>query len=125
MCTPSAIGTVPSELKDRVQLTTHDFLTNQTVVAEAYYLRWIFHAFSDKYVVQTLQALVPALRKGARVIMNDGILPEPGTLGLSEERRIRTMDLFQQVTVNAREREAGDWEDLFKKADWRYRVLRA
>jgi hypothetical protein len=35
------------------------------------------------------------------------------------------MDLFQHVTVSASEREAGDSEDLFKKADQRYRVLRA
>jgi hypothetical protein len=29
MRTPSAIGAVPSQLKDRVQLTTHDFFTTR------------------------------------------------------------------------------------------------
>ncbi len=37
----------------------------------------------------------------------------------------RTLDLFMLVTVNAREREIGDWEALLKEADPRYRFLKA
>jgi hypothetical protein len=35
----------------------------------------------------------------------------------------RTLDLFMLVTVNAREREADDWEALFTEADPRYKFL--
>jgi hypothetical protein len=38
---------------------------------------------------------------------------------------IRTMDVMMQVTVNAREREIGDWAELFKQADTRYKFLKA
>ncbi|KAK0640600.1 O-methyltransferase-domain-containing protein [Cercophora newfieldiana] len=124
MRTPETIGKVPDHLTQRVTLTTHDFFTPQTEVAKCYFFRHIFHGFSDKYSIKILQALVPALRKGSLVIINDGALPEPGTVSYLEERLMRTMDVFMQVTVNAREREADDWTDLFARADRRYRVNR-
>lgn len=123
MRTPETIGKVPDALQSRVQLTTHDFFTPQTVVADAYFFRMIFHGFSDKYSVQILQALIPALRPGTKIILNDGGLPEPGTAGYMEEKAMRTLDMFMQVTVNAREREPDDWRDLFMRADERYKVL--
>ena len=124
MRTPETIGKVPDALQSRVQLTTHDFFTPQPVTAEAYFFRMIFHGFADKYCVQILQALVPALRPGAKIIINDGAMPEPGTVGYIEERTIRTLDLFMQVTVNAREREPDDWRELFRRADERYKFNR-
>lgn len=83
------MGSIPKELEDRVQLTTHDFLTPQPVVADIYFFRWIFHGFSEKYCIQILRQLIPALRKGSRVVINDGTLPDPGTVGWAEEKSIR------------------------------------
>jgi hypothetical protein len=94
MRTPETIGTVPEALRDRVKLTTHDFFTEQTVVADVYFFRWIFHGFSEKYCVEILRKLVPALRKGARVVINDGVLPEPGTVGRVEEKSMRYVTNF-------------------------------
>jgi hypothetical protein len=122
MRTAETIGKVPASLETRVQLTEHDFFKPQPVVAEAYFFRMIFHGFSDKYAIQVLRALVPALRPGARIIVNDGALPEPGTLDYMDERTMRTLDLFMQVTVNAYEREPDDWRELFRRADERYAV---
>ncbi|KXX74603.1 6-hydroxytryprostatin B O-methyltransferase [Madurella mycetomatis] len=125
MRTPETMGKVPDHLAERVRLTTHDFFAPQTEVTECYFLRMIFHGFSDKYSVRILQALVPALRKGSLVVINDGALPEPGTVCYLEERAMRTLDLFMQVTVNAREPEADDdWAALFARADPRYRLKR-
>lgn len=86
---PETMGSIPKELEGRVQLTTHDFLTPQSVVADVYFFRWIFHGFSEKYCIQILRELIPALRKGARVVINDGTLPDPGTVGWAEEKSIR------------------------------------
>jgi hypothetical protein len=124
MRTQETMGTVPPHLADRVKLTTHDFFTPQTEAAKCYFFRMIFHGFANKYCVKILQALIPALRKGSRIVINDGALPEPGTVGYIEERAMRTLDLFMQVTVNAHEREADDWAALFAKADPRYKVNR-
>jgi hypothetical protein len=89
MRTPETIAHVPENLKDRISLTTHDFFTPQTVVAEIYFFRWIFHGFSEQYSIKVLQALVPVLKKGARIVINDGTLPEPGTAGYVEEKSMR------------------------------------
>ncbi|KAH7312169.1 O-methyltransferase-domain-containing protein [Stachybotrys elegans] len=121
MRTPETIGAVLEALQPRVQLTTHNFFTPQPVVADAYFFRHIFHGYADKYCIQILQALVPALRPGAKVIINDGALPEPGTAGYIEERTMQTMDIIMQVTVNAREREPDNWRMLFERADGRFR----
>jgi hypothetical protein len=87
---PNVIGTlVPPGLESRVILTTHDFFTPQPVGADLYYFRWIFHNWSDVYAIKILQNLVPALRPGAKVLINDGVLPEPGTVGGMEEKSIR------------------------------------
>ena len=96
MRAPGTIADVPENLKDRVSLTTHDFFTPQTVVAEVYLYRWIFHGFSEKYSIKILQALVPALKKGSRVLINDGILPEPRTAGYVEEKSMRYVVPFRR-----------------------------
>lgn len=122
---PTTIGAVPSHLSSRVKLTTHDFFMPQTEVAACYFFRMIFHGFADKYCVQILRALVPALRRGARVVINDGALPEPGSVGYVEERSMRTLDLFMQISVNAHEREVDDWRVLLARADERFRLRKA
>ncbi|EHK98231.1 putative Sterigmatocystin 8-O-methyltransferase [Glarea lozoyensis 74030] len=100
MRTPETIGTVPEALRDRVKLTTHDFFTEQTVVADVYFFRWIFHGFSEKYCVEILRKLTPALRKGARVVINDGVLPEPGSVGRVEEKSMRSSGQYMRTHIH-------------------------
>ena len=121
MRTDQTIGQVPEHLSARVELTAHDCFKPQPVEAEVYFFRQVFHAFSDKYAVTALKALVPVMRPGARVVINDYILPQPGVLSQSDEKSVRTMDLLMRTVCNAREREAGDWKALFEQADVRFR----
>lgn len=116
----SNTGKVPSHLADRVALTTHDFFNEQPTVAEAYFLRHIFHAFPDKDVVRVLRALVPAMRNGSRVIMNDAVLPAPGAAPPMEEKTFRLLDVLMKTVCNGREREVNDWKALFEEADTRF-----
>ena len=67
-----------------------------------------------------LRALIPALKKGARIVINDHCLPEPGQESLWDEKIIRTMDLVMLTLLNAQERTAGDFEALFRRADPRF-----
>ncbi|UKZ83049.1 hypothetical protein TrVFT333_010850 [Trichoderma virens FT-333] len=121
MRTPEAMDKIPKHLTNRVSLTTHDFFQPQTESADAYLFRHIFHAFSDKYAIEILRALVPALRPGARIIINDIVLPVPGLLSQLEEKSIRTMDVLMKAVCNSREREVDDWKSLFEQADKRFR----
>lgn len=121
MRTPEVMDHIPTHLSDRISLTTHDFFQPQPETEDVYLFRHIFHAFSDKYAVNILRALIPALRPGARIIVNDIVLPAPGTVSRVEEKSIRTMDVLMKTVCNSRERELEDWKSLFEQADGRFR----
>ncbi|MCJ1464907.1 hypothetical protein MMC07_003522 [Pseudocyphellaria aurata] len=115
---------VPPELTDRVTFMTHDFFTEQPVKdADVYLFRWVFHDWSDKYSIRILRALVPALKEGARIVIHEYILSEPGVLPSYQERTLRTFDLHMMALLNAKEREAEDWVSLFRNADPRFDFL--
>ena len=69
-----------------VNFMAHDFFTPQTIRgAEIYLLRWILHNWSDKYCTQILRNLVPALRKGSRVLLYEHLLPEGASTSWSKK----------------------------------------
>lgn len=80
---------VPKGVAGRVLLMPHDFFTPQPVQADAYIFRWIFHNWSDKYAAMILKALVPSLKAGARILVQDGCLPDPGVLPSWRETDLR------------------------------------
>lgn len=85
-------ATVPSDLKEgnRLRFMSHDFFHEQPVKgAEIYYLRWVLHDWSDKYAVKILRSLIPALKKGSRILISDLCLPPPCTLSPFRERNSR------------------------------------
>ena len=60
---------------------TQDFFTLQPIKdADVYFFRAIFHDWPDKYCIQILQNLIPALKTGARVIIQDPHTPDPITI---------------------------------------------
>jgi len=72
------VSALPPELEGRLRFMAHDFSTAQAVQADLYYFHWIFHNWSDEYYVRILRALIPALRPGVKVLINDVCMPEPG-----------------------------------------------
>ena len=85
-----AVDKVPPEVRSRVRFLEHDFFQTQTVIgADVYLFRWIFHDWPDRYVIRILRQLIPALKPGARVLVNDSLNPEPNVLPLALERTIR------------------------------------
>ncbi|KAF2248979.1 sterigmatocystin 8-O-methyltransferase [Trematosphaeria pertusa] len=114
---------VPKGVAGRVLLMPHDFFTPQPVQADAYIFRWIFHNWSDKYAAMILKALVPSLKAGARILVQDGCLPDPGVLPSWRETDLRDMDLLMGTYFNAWERDADEWRELFMKADSRFEFI--
>ncbi|KAI0900092.1 S-adenosyl-L-methionine-dependent methyltransferase [Annulohypoxylon nitens] len=108
----------PADLSSRVKFMVHDFLSEQPVRgADVYFFRWIFHNWSDKYCIQILRNLIPALKPGAKIIVNDNVPPQPGVMSRWQEDRLRSMDLAMTEIQNSYERELDDWAALFKLAD--------
>ena len=90
---------IPAEFTERIEFMPHDFFMEQPIRADVYLFRNIFHNWSDAHVVKILKATVPALRPGAHVLVNDMLLPEPGTLSWSKERHIRFEDSYFPSTL--------------------------
>lgn len=68
---------LPEKYKSRIQFAGHDFFSEQTVKGkDIYFFRWIFHNHSDPYCVKMLKCLVPAMRKGTKILVFEMVLPE-------------------------------------------------
>ncbi|KAK4230953.1 hypothetical protein QBC38DRAFT_467405 [Podospora fimiseda] len=107
-----------SQVAERITLVAHDFFTEQvTKDADVYYFRWIIHNYSTPYAVKILKNLIPALKPGARIIINDHCLLEPGQEDPWDERVMRRMDLVMLTLLNAQERSEAEFKALFKAAD--------
>lgn len=121
---------IPPGLADRVSFVAHDFFREQPVRgADVYHFRWVFHDWPDRYCLDLLRVLIPALKPGARVVVSDFVVPESGGGGGGggsgsasryEEGLVRGFDLAMMELFNARERERRDWEVLFAEADSRF-----
>lgn len=84
---------LPAELKGQVEFVGHNFFSEQPVRgADVYFFRWIFHNWGDKYCFQILRALIPALKKGARVIANEYVLLDGAETRLTEKYKAQVFE---------------------------------
>ncbi|KAK8042322.1 sterigmatocystin 8-O-methyltransferase [Apiospora phragmitis] len=116
----NAGANLPADLQTRVSFMAHDLFKPQTVVADVYYLRWILHNWSDKYCKLILEALVPTLKDGSRILIQDFCMSKSGEVALWREQDARAMDMNMAATFNALERTASDWKCLLQDADPRF-----
>ncbi|KAH8121701.1 hypothetical protein FP744_10002817 [Trichoderma asperellum] len=107
---------------ERLSLQVHDFFKEQPVKgADVYYFRWIFHNYSTPYAVKILKGLIPALKPGARIVINDYCIREPGSETLWDEKLLRSLDTIMGILFNSQERDEQEFRDLFEAADPRFR----
>ncbi|KAF4626964.1 hypothetical protein G7Y89_g11192 [Cudoniella acicularis] len=118
-------ATVPEDLIDRLEFVGHNFFTEQPVKnADVYFFRSCLHDWSDKYAIQILKNLIPALKNGARIILNEICLPEPNTIPFYHAQLIAGHNLSMKQLFNAKERDAEGWAELFKTVDLRFSLKR-
>lgn len=110
---------LPPGLKSRVSFQVHDFMKPQKIPADVYFYRFIFHDWPDNMSVQIIQNNVPAMKRGSRIIVMDGVMPEPGETSNFVLRMNTSMDLQMMAAFNAKERRKEDWINLFREADKR------
>ncbi|KAL4879071.1 O-methyltransferase-domain-containing protein [Aspergillus karnatakaensis] len=114
---------LPGNLKDRFSFQEHDFFTPQPVHgADVYLLRSVLHDWSDKYAAKILQALIPGLKSGAKVVINERIIPAFHEEHYLVERQSRDFDMYMLGFSNARERTRRDWEAVISAADERFQL---
>ncbi|EHK16303.1 uncharacterized protein TRIVIDRAFT_196109 [Trichoderma virens Gv29-8] len=118
-----------SEYASRISFHAYNFFEPQTLTANAYLFKSIFHDWSDKYVVQILRNLLPVLKSGVHIIIFDNIIPpdhdEHGkpVVPLPTRRLLGAVDLQMFVNHNSKERKASDWTEVVKRADSRFELM--
>lgn len=75
------------------------------------------HNYSTPYAISILKNLLPSLKPGARVIINDHCLREPGQENPWDEKIMRRMDMTMLTLLNAQERTEAEFRDLFRQVD--------
>lgn len=111
-------------MRSRIKFIYYDIFTPQPVRgADIYFLRYVFYNWSDSYYVRVLQALVPALKPGARVLICDLIIPERGSAPDVEVKEIIRLDLLIIALYNAGERDIKGIRRLLKAADNRFEFI--
>ncbi|KAL9005014.1 MAG: hypothetical protein Q9188_002195 [Gyalolechia gomerana] len=114
---------LPEHLKDRVEFMAHDFFTEQPVKeADIYFFRFILHNWSDKYCMEILKNLLPAMKEGSKIVIYEFLLPEMADTAWSKKQG-RNLDMIQALGWNSLERTKSDWEALFTAVDPRYMFL--
>ncbi|TAQ85329.1 hypothetical protein B7494_g6337 [Chlorociboria aeruginascens] len=117
---------IPEPLNSRITFMQHDFFEEQPVKnADVYFFRCTMHNWADEFAIKILRALIPALKPGARIVIQDNGLASPGTIGLSDETHQRIMDIMSLCLTNSKEREEEEWKLLFEQADSRFKWLGA
>jgi hypothetical protein len=112
--------TCPAELKSRVSFVAHDFFEEQPVKgADVYFLKHILHDWSDPWAAKIIRALIPAMNKGAKIILLEGIVPPAGKAPPPVSRLMSALDMQMLVALNSKERTVEQWQGLFKLADER------
>lgn len=77
------------DLRERVRFMAHNLFDAQTIAADVFFFRWIFHNWSDRYCIQILRAQLPALKKGARLVVQESFMPASGSVSQCKERDLR------------------------------------
>ncbi|KAI0869651.1 S-adenosyl-L-methionine-dependent methyltransferase [Hypoxylon argillaceum] len=113
---------LPEQLRDRVKFEAHDLFAEQTTPADLLLFRWVLHNWSDKHCLQILRAQLPVLKPNARIIIQDVIMPEPGTIPVWKEKDLRSSDLDMAAVFNSQERTLQDWKTLLLEANPRFVV---
>ena len=104
---------------ERITFQTHDFFHVQETVADAYLLRQILHDWPDEDAERIVKNLVPALRPGARILVMDIIVPEPGVTSPYMEKYLRTYDVSMFSMFSGKERTLSQLRGIVERCDVR------
>ncbi|OTA95641.1 hypothetical protein M434DRAFT_28767 [Hypoxylon sp. CO27-5] len=104
-------------LHSRISFTEYNFFEPQPVQADIYIYRHILHDWNDDDAVKILSSLLPALKPGARILVSEGIVPDPPAKRLNTlaSKMIRIEDMFMLAAHDARERTVADYKTLFQR----------
>ncbi|KAI5846510.1 S-adenosyl-L-methionine-dependent methyltransferase [Morchella snyderi] len=114
--------TCPVDLRDRFEYCVMDFFERMTIPADVYFMRMILHFMSDEDCVRVVKNIVPAMKKGSRILVADGIIPRCDVMPDPKHRYVFNQNWTMIQIMNARERTFADVQKIFAQADPRFRL---
>jgi 6-hydroxytryprostatin B O-methyltransferase len=114
---------IPEDLKDRISLQAHDFLTPQPSSAkgaEVFFIRQCLQNWPHKNAVRILQNIIPAMdRAKSRIVIMSVVLASASdtAVGQREKGISRMRDLFMMQAMGGQERDMQQWEVVVREAD--------
>ncbi|KAJ5703181.1 hypothetical protein N7488_010729 [Penicillium malachiteum] len=113
----------PRELASRISYKACSFFDPQPVNdGDVYLLRMILHDWGFDDSVKIMSRLFETLKPGARILIMDSVLPDPGSIPSSKELPLRMRDLTMLQVFNSQERDVEDWKKIFTRVDSRLTV---
>jgi hypothetical protein len=88
-------STIPPELTAQVAFEEHELFAPQEAEADVYFFRMVFRGLGDAFATQVLQAQIPALRPGVKILIQDVVMPEPEAIPLWKDRVARYVAMCQ------------------------------
>ncbi|CAG9950383.1 unnamed protein product [Clonostachys rosea f. rosea IK726] len=119
-----AEAAVLDDLKSRIEFKSYDLFEPQIEQADVYLLRLVFQIRNDKETLKILKAQIPALRHGAKILIMEIVMPEPGAIPVWRDRELRAIDMAIGANFNGRNRYLGEWKALLAAADARFHLQR-
>lgn len=114
------VASHPEEIRTRIKFQAHDFFTPQpTDKANVFMMRMILHDWPKAEAVKILQNIIPALKASgseARLLIQDTVLPVPGSISSTQEALLRVRDLTMTQSFNSKERELAEFVELLELA---------
>lgn len=102
------------DLKNRRRVQGGDIFTAVPEGGDLYLLKNILHDWSDEDCLRILTGIRRAMAPGARLLVIDAVLPADGT-----PHPAVALDIVMLMTLQGRERTAGEFEDLLSRSGFR------
>jgi 6-hydroxytryprostatin B O-methyltransferase len=97
---------------DRVSFIEHDLFQEQSLQADTYLYRSIFHNWSDAEVKRIIAALSSALQDGTRLMIMDVVVPPANTMPMNVEKETRLRDFQMFALLAGKERSLDEFQGL-------------
>ena len=116
---------LPPALVGRIRFTPHDFFQPQppsSSLASVFLLRLIVQNHPKSAAQTILRNVASVMKPGALILLNNCILPDPGTVGIRSEALERSKSLFMMQAMNGGDRGEAEFRELVEGAGAGLRV---
>lgn len=104
---------LPASLRSRFEFMPHDFFAPQPDLSSrgkvVFYIRLILHDWPNKYCIRILRNLIPALKDGSTILVNETVLPPVGAVNVALEKLGRYGHSSSSRCVNGARCIDADW----------------